>query len=109
MQFVALLVLQLTGEESMSRISEALSVDQTSLTRMMMPLKRSKLVKAKAGKDRRTQLLSLTPKGRETLKAAIPHWRSAQLRVLEVFGAPNWDKMLKELERAEKLKPRSRN
>jgi DNA-binding MarR family transcriptional regulator len=103
-QFVALLVIALKEDASMSELAETLEVDRTTLTRLLAPLKTRSLIKITAGKDRRVQNIRLTAKGRIALKQALPYWRKAQLKLLDVFGSGNWEKLLTELDRATKLK-----
>lgn len=103
-QFVALLVVALKIEARMSELAKTLEVDRTTLTRLLAPLVKRKLIEIVSGLDRRVQNVRLTAKGQTALKQAIPYWRKAQRNLLAIFGDANWEKLLTELDRAASLK-----
>jgi DNA-binding MarR family transcriptional regulator len=103
-QYVALLVIHLKPEAVMSEIASTLSIDRTSFSRLMGPLKRKGLVKAVGGSDRRTQRVSLTPKGETTLRKGVPYWRAVQSKVEQAYSEPGWANMLKSLNKVDALR-----
>jgi DNA-binding MarR family transcriptional regulator len=104
-QFVALLAISLKEEVRISELAVTLEVDRTTLTRLLAPLKQRGLIKTVSGKDRRVQIVILTPMGKKVFKQAVPYWKKAQSQLLKVFGHSNWEKLLIELDRAAQLNP----
>ncbi len=61
-------VLKLVSEgQGPTQISETLDVSLAAISKMITGLKKNKIIHSKAGLDRRTHLLTLTPKGKQTL------------------------------------------
>jgi DNA-binding MarR family transcriptional regulator len=61
---------------TMGAVASLLAMDRTTLTASLKPLERRGLVKIRAGPaDRRSRLLTLTPKGRGLLVRAVPVWK----------------------------------
>jgi len=102
-QYVALLVAHLKPKATMSEVAEALSIDRTSFTRLMIPLKRKGLLKTVGGKDRRTLCVSITPKGEALLRKGIPYWSKVQSKVEQVYINPGWPALLKNLQKIDEL------
>jgi DNA-binding MarR family transcriptional regulator len=72
----------------LAALAQAMVMDRTTLTRNLAPLERAGLVEIVSGADdRRRKDLTLTPAGRDKLKAARPHWRRAQAAFEKHFGA----------------------
>lgn len=68
-------------------LAEKLVTDPTTLTRILRPLERRKLlVLAQDPEDRRSRRLHLTDKGREAYAAARPAWAQAQREVDRMLG-----------------------
>src|ERR1700712_698875 len=66
----------------MGPVAKLLAMDRTTLTAALKPLEREGLLKIiLAPEDRRSRLLALTERGRETLAAAVPIWRDTHARV----------------------------
>lgn len=73
-----------------------LDLEKSTLSRNLRPLVASKLLRSDGPKEG-GQLLTVTPKGRDTLQKAIPAWRQAQADVLSLIGAdivPKLDRMI---------------
>ncbi len=69
-------------------LAERLGMDPTTLNRNLKPLAARGLVADRADrKDQRVRAIVITEKGRAKLRAAVPFWRSAQLRVQKALGA----------------------
>lgn len=96
-QFTLLASLSQMGPTPINELATALGMDRTTLTRNVRLLEQNQLIKGESGQDARTRLLSLTSKGRNTLKKALPHWAQAQAKFLELFGEQRWERLLHEL------------
>ena len=99
-QFGVLVALAASGAVAIGQLAEILAMERTTLTRNLRPLtKRGLVAMGRATRDRRVRLVELTPTGRDALLAALPAWRQAQDRILQVFGLDAWDLMRPELAR----------
>jgi DNA-binding MarR family transcriptional regulator len=79
------------GPQPLSDLAGALAMDRTSLYRALRPLENRDLVKLRATGDRRAKEVLLTITGERHLQRAMPHWRRAQERFVQSFGASAWD------------------
>jgi DNA-binding MarR family transcriptional regulator len=81
-QFSLLMSLNRPEPPPMGPVAKLLAMDRTTLTAALKPLEREGLLKIiSAPQDRRSRLLALTERGRETLAAAVPIWRDTHARV----------------------------
>ena len=64
-----------------TRLSEVTATDQTTLSRTIDKLRRSGLVDAEAGDDRRVRLMRLSTAGRHRFAQAMPYWDAAQQEI----------------------------
>lgn len=92
-QFTLLMALNSTGEITQGNLGKLLTLDTTTLTRMLRLLKKQGWIAAKAGDDRRQRLLSLTPAGHQKLRQSEPHWKRAQSRLQKGLGELSWTQM----------------
>ncbi|MFQ5984413.1 MAG: MarR family winged helix-turn-helix transcriptional regulator [Alphaproteobacteria bacterium] len=99
-QLSVLVALRLAGSATMTRLARELVMDRTTLTRNLKPLEREGLVEIASGKDRRVRLVRLTPKGRWSLRQALPLWEKAQARVVARLGSRRWRTLLDEISAA---------
>jgi DNA-binding MarR family transcriptional regulator len=68
-------------------LAERLGMHTTTLNRDLKPLKAQKLIAdAVDANDRRVRALTVTGKGREKLRKAIPFWRRAQKQLEAALG-----------------------
>ncbi|WP_404285898.1 MarR family winged helix-turn-helix transcriptional regulator [Microvirga sp. RSM25] len=75
-QFSLLNALNRAAPPPVAPVAQLLAMDRTTLTAALKPLERDGLVAIDTDpSDRRSRLLRLTDKGRETLATAIPIWR----------------------------------
>jgi DNA-binding MarR family transcriptional regulator len=102
-QFVSLLVIELREDATMSQVAKLMGMDRTTLTSLIGPLAKRRLVKVSPGADRRTRFLSLTPRGRALLSKAVPFWKMAQGKVVNLYSPPGWDRLLQDLSRTTEL------
>ncbi|HKV24189.1 MAG TPA: MarR family transcriptional regulator [Candidatus Acidoferrum sp.] len=75
-QFSLLMSLNRPKPAGMTSVASLLAMDRTTLTAALKPLRRRGLVRITADPaDRRSRLMSLTAKGRKTLRRAVPTWK----------------------------------
>ncbi len=96
-QFTLLAALYQSETATVTRLSQALVMDRTTLTRNLKPLQDQGLVRVSPGEDRRTRALSLSAKGRRVFGKAVPLWEQAQKQVIASLGKTNWDGLMKHL------------
>jgi len=87
-QFGVLGRLHRYGPRSIQALAAELVMDRTTLGRNIRPLERDGLLCAIADPaDRRSRLLSVTPRGAELVAAARPAWMTAQAEFEARYGA----------------------
>jgi len=87
-QFSILARLDQDGPHGIQALAAELVMDRTTLGRNIRPLERDGLLCAVADPaDRRTHVLSVTPRGAELVAAAWPAWAAAQAGFEARFGA----------------------
>ncbi len=91
-----------SGEATVTQLTKRLIMDQTTLTRSLGLLERDKLIQTVPKPDARLRTVKLTPKGEKTLKAAFPHWASAQKKIVLAIGSDAWALLGAELELGER-------
>ena len=96
-QFSVLAMLRGHSPRSMGELAEDLVVDRTTLTRVLVPLRKRKLVTVTPGSDARVHEASITAKGRALLADALPLWEAAQREVVAVLGPPGLERYLEGL------------
>lgn len=77
------------GEEgqTMSRLSEVLALDLTSLSRNLRPLEKDGMLTiGRHEGDRRVRVVRLTREGEVLLVAALPRWTAAHTKVTAMLG-----------------------
>src|SRR5689334_8406407 len=89
-QFSVLTALARRGEANVKELTDALAIDQTTLTRGLTVLERGRLIERVPHPDRRIKALRLTPAGARALAVARPLWTRAQQRVIGQWGARSW-------------------
>jgi len=99
-QLVILISVAVSDNPSVVRLARDLGMDRSTLARNLQPLEKQRLLKIAPGKDRRTRVISLTPKGRQSLAAALPLWEKAQTSFVEQLGEPRWGQTLENLSAA---------
>ncbi|MBO1321681.1 MarR family transcriptional regulator [Acanthopleuribacter pedis] len=89
-QFTLLRALDTLGEATLPMLSEALTIDRTTLTRNLQLMEKRGWVAIRAGLDRRTRFITLTAGGETKLAEALPYWQQAQDGIYELYGRENW-------------------
>ena len=102
-QFQTLMTIASVGEATVTRLTELLLIDQTTLTRNLAVLERDGLLRDVRKADARLKTVRLTRKGERALEAALPLWAQAQKQVTDVIDAAKWGAMREELERLARL------
>lgn len=88
------------GSMTLTALADAVVIDRTTLTRNLLLLERKGWLRSSAGADLRTREISLTPRGWELLRRAIPLWDKAQARVAAMLGEAGANRLLADLVRA---------
>jgi DNA-binding MarR family transcriptional regulator len=91
------------GEATVTKLTELLLIDQTTLTRNLAVLERDGLIKQVQKPDGRLKSVRLTRKGEQALQAALPLWAEIQERVTKAISTSTWASMSAELERLARL------
>jgi len=85
-QFTILQVLKTAPDLLTTEVGKLLGIDQTTATRTLALMKKSKLVVDTTGTDRRERSWRLTPLGETTYRKIQPKWESAQAMVERRLG-----------------------
>jgi DNA-binding MarR family transcriptional regulator len=93
-QFRLLGAVASNGPIALAPLAEELTIDPTTLARNLKPLERDGFVDISTGEDRRTRIVTITQKGRETLLKALPLWEEAQAWVISRLGEKRWRTMI---------------
>ena len=96
-QFTLLAVLARRGGMALTKLSEILVMDRTTLTRNLKPLQAKGWIEIGREKDERIRLIAITDAGRAIVARATPLWRDAQTRVTERFGEIRLSAMIGDL------------
>jgi DNA-binding MarR family transcriptional regulator len=89
-QFSILATIARLGEANLRQLEDALTIDQTTLTRSLNVLQRDGLIERAPHPDGRIKAMRLTAKGRRVLEIARPLWAQAQHKVLRELGTKAW-------------------
>lgn len=85
-QFNLLVAVAQAPSVPMSRLAKAVVMDRTTLTRNLAPLVRRGLVTESEANDKRVRSYALTARGRQVLVRALPDWKAAQARALNMLA-----------------------
>ena len=83
---------------SVNQLAEATVTDRTTLTRNLRVLQQGGLIQIREGEDRRAREVTMTPRGRDAVAKATPHWERAQAHVVGQVGAEHWKVLREELD-----------
>lgn len=89
-QFNLLMTLSRLGPMPVGAFAERLSMDASTVPRLLAPLQKAQLVLIRPGSDRRVRVLEITDAGCDKLRLALPHWQRLQRRLLQALGEPDW-------------------
>jgi DNA-binding MarR family transcriptional regulator len=96
-QFALLVAIAKKEPINISEMGELLGMDQTTLSRSLRNLAGVGHITLVPGVDRRERLASLTTKGRQVLRKALPYWRRIQREVVSKLANPDWRNIQKNL------------
>lgn len=85
-QFTLLAALALRGPTPIGALAEFIGADRTTLTRNLAVAAEQSLVTIGPGEDARARIASITARGRETLRRALPAWRQTQSELTAAMG-----------------------
>jgi DNA-binding MarR family transcriptional regulator len=85
-QFTVLQVLKTAPDLQTTEVANLIGIDQTTATRTLALMKKSKLVGDFIGTDRRERRWHLTPLGEATFRKIQPKWEGAQAMVERRLG-----------------------
>jgi DNA-binding MarR family transcriptional regulator len=81
-QAIVLVVLYLAGPQTIHALADMMALDRTTIGRNLRPLTQQGLLALESGQDKRTRVITLTPKGKETLMRVVPLWEQAQAHMV---------------------------
>jgi len=99
-QLILLVAVANAGDEGapIGQIAKAVLMDQTTLSRNIVPLEKAGLVKLKSSpRDARSRVVVLTDAGARMIEAAYPRWKAAQRAVQKLLGAERLEALHDEL------------
>jgi DNA-binding MarR family transcriptional regulator len=85
-QFTILQVLKTAPDLQTTEVGKLIGIDQTTATRTLALMKKSKFVRDSTGADRRERRWRLTPLGETTFRNIQPKWEWAQAMVERRLG-----------------------
>ena len=98
-QYALLVAVALAGESTVNQLAANLALDQTTVSRNLIPLKKQGLIQSDPGNDRRTRIIILTPAGKMKLALGLPHWQEEQRRFMERVGEAEWRELTGQLDK----------
>lgn len=96
-QFTLLAVISRLESSTINRLSKALVMDRTTLTRNLKPLEKQGLIRVTPGEDQRTRVVIITQQGSKSFNNALPLWKKAQSHIVEKLGKDRWMLMMTDL------------
>ena len=99
-QLAILVAVAMHGENGagMGSLAKVLVMDRTTVTRSVVPLEKSGLLRvARSADDARARVILLTAAGERMIEKAYPMWEEAQARVKKVLGAARFDALRAQL------------
>jgi DNA-binding MarR family transcriptional regulator len=97
-QFSLMMSLNRPEPPDMAAGASLLGMDRTTLTAALKPLQRRRLLKVTVDPaDRRSRVMTLTPKGRRLLARAVPVWRRTHISVEALLPDSDPDRFRKNL------------
>lgn len=96
-QFTLLTAISLAEPATITKLSKALIMDRTTLTRNLNPLKKNGWIEISPGEDKRTKTLTITRSGKRVLDQAKSHWDEVQKQVVGTLGKKQWEELMEKL------------
>ena len=98
-QLAILLIIAVTERPTQSRVARDLVMDNSTVSRNLKLLEGEGLIRTTSARSSRFKIVSLTPKGMESIREAIPLWARTQKAFVAQFGEERWDDVLDSLAR----------
>jgi len=98
-QLAVLIALAKSQPLSIGSLAEILSVDTTTLTRSLRPIRQQGLLAISERSAMRQRFVTLTRKGTRALTDSTPLWRDVQTRFAKAIGEEHWKVLQRELAR----------
>ena len=96
-QFTLLAAISATEPITITKLSQVLVMERTTLTRNLNPLQKNGWVEITPGEDKRTKTVSLTRSGKPVLSKAMVAWKAMQNHVVKTLGKGSWEELLENL------------
>jgi DNA-binding MarR family transcriptional regulator len=96
-QMALLAAIAASEHATMQSIASELGLDPSTMTRTLRPLEQGKLVRSRAGSDRRAKEIELTAVGRERLRAGHRCWQDAQRTLSDKLGRATFERLIADL------------
>ncbi|MFZ0735292.1 MAG: MarR family winged helix-turn-helix transcriptional regulator [Candidatus Sulfotelmatobacter sp.] len=93
-QFVILQAIHEAGEVAQCDFARDFAIAVPTLSRRFGGLRRKDYIQIRRGDRHGERIYSLTEKGVETFKNALPYWERAQYRLRMALGEDSWARML---------------
>ena len=97
-QFAVLVAVAIEGAVSITALAQALGMDRSTLTRNVRPLVKDGLLVVGREGWHRSRTVEMTEQGRARVRAALPLWERAQVRLQRQLGEPQWARVHQSLE-----------
>jgi len=98
-QLAVLIALAKSQPVSIGSLAELLSVDTTTLTRSLGPIRKQGFLAISERSAMRQRFVTLTGKGTRALRDSMPLWRDVQTRFAKAIGEDHWKVLQQELAR----------
>ena len=97
-QLAVLVAIAAEGAVSIAALAEYMGMDRSTLRRNLQPLANDALVSLGAEGWRRSRTISITKKGVERMRKALPYWEKAQQTLHDALGVANWAQVVRSLD-----------
>ena len=97
-QLSALVAVAASEAVSIAALSRLLGMDRSTLTRNLRPLEEKGLVALGPEGHHRSRTLSITSKGEQLVRKALPLWEKTQGRLRDELKKPHWTNFHAELD-----------
>jgi DNA-binding MarR family transcriptional regulator len=97
-QLSVLVAIAAEGAVSITALAEYMGMDRSTLTRNLRPLANDKLVSLGVEGWRRSRTISITNKGVERMRKALPYWENAQKSLRDAIGNAYWAHVVRSLD-----------
>ena len=97
-QLSVLVAVAFSEAVSIASLSRLLGMDRSTLTRNLRPLEEKHLVALGPEGHHRSRTLSITSKGEQLVRKALPVWEKTQQKLRDELKKPHWTNLHAELD-----------